>query len=149
MTEGFEWRLGHVTVGQMGSAYDVENFPRQADMPPGLDWLPPYGESNVVAPAAILGSLGGSQKAYGGLEVTWTWSFLTPGMVSYLFTTMLGGVYAAEATIRIPLNRLTGTGIYVQGMALWPTREMLDRLTRTADGWGDFFIRFIQGVEIT
>lgn len=147
---GYRWRAGTYTVGDMTDTYAIESFPRQTDMYPGLDWMPPHTHSNIVQPADLVRAVSGVQSAYGGLEFTWTFSFLSADMINYLWATMLSGAYSAAATVRIPDERMTGGGPkFYTATASWPKRDTILGLDAVGGGLREFPIDFIIATEIT
>ncbi len=148
LVSGYRWRAGTWGPGVvLPVTYAIENFPRQTDMGYDKQWMRPGNAADIVAPAAITQALDGSQDDYGGIQFTWEFDWLSPDMVSYLFTTMFSSAYNATATVRT-WNRSTGLWEQYTATALWPTAEMIRDLDTIGGGFEQFPIRFIKGTKI-
>lgn len=98
---GYWLATGTLFEDEMTSAYAIEDFPRQSDMVPGIDWLRPNSESDVIERGVeLVESISSRVVAYGGPALTWHWQGLTAGMMAYLVNTVMGGNPSARVTIR-------------------------------------------------
>lgn len=148
IVSGYRWRAGTWGAGVvLPVTYAIENFPRQTDMGNYIHWMRPGNEADFIAPAAIMQALDGSQDDYGGVQFTWEFSYWSPDMANYVFTTMFSSEYDAATTVRT-WNRVTGLWEEYTATALWPTSEQLRDLDTIGRGWRNFPIRFIKGTKI-
>lgn len=98
---GYWLATGTLFEDEMTAAYAIEDFPRQSDMIPGIDWVRPNSESDVVERGYdIIESLSNQMVIFGRPTIKWHWQGLTTGMVTYLLDTILGGQPSARVTIR-------------------------------------------------
>lgn len=101
-TGSFRQRLGVWTPADLTDAYEIEQWATQPDQPTHIEWTEPIDPSDVVSPVGeFIEGLDGSVIGFGGFELAWYLSMLTPGMVEYALQTKFfpGGVFHAVHTI--------------------------------------------------
>lgn len=89
---------GHITQSAILSSSDylIDNFPVQSDSV-AIGWKA-YIDGGM-RDGTIIQSLGGSGGLYGSLSGTITFAVLTPDILTYLFNTVMGGLYVAPVTL--------------------------------------------------
>lgn len=129
---GWLWSPGWVTSTVLVAAVatnDLGLWPRQSDQRPGRDWLAPDNPDDDPDPVAeVIQSSSGYSFGYGNPTLTWHLRGLTPLMVAWILANRFsGGVWTAQATIKIPHVRSTGGALYYQALAtrtLYSTAEL-------------------------
>lgn len=99
------WAFSTITKAalQANSAYNIENFPVQADQTsPVLGWHEPQRKGTErPRPARIAQAADLTVRADGYYEFTWSLPPMTPGAFTYLLTNQWpGGVWSANATVQ-------------------------------------------------
>lgn len=135
------------TIDDDQETYDIGSFAVQADMDVGREWFRPGNTSDVARLGAEYGyGIMGNGKAYGGVEFTWEFRYLTPKMVKYISDTFFdsGGEITANVTVRTK-NRSTGEWEYYQCVA-----QLNDPANATPAGGGydEYKIKFVNGVKV-
>lgn len=117
-------RTGTYSQQEIGTAYAFTAFPQQSDQPDSLPWYPPVDPSDAISEAAeFVTGFGASRKALGGYEGQLIFGALTPGMVTYLKSTLFAGEYAANVTMML-WDRQQGW-VILNAVLLWndPSRN--------------------------
>jgi hypothetical protein len=147
---GYRWYAGTVSAATVTPAYDVAHFTVQSDQTGTAHraWrVQPGKRANVVLPGGMQQALDGTQKVYSGYQVAWSFPYMTPLMVQWLFVNKFSSAYNAAATIRL-WNKQVGAWEYYQATALWPSPAIWSKLETIGGGWVNTPIRFIEGTKL-
>lgn len=150
MASGYRWRAGIWDADDVTDDYDIENWPLQGDMYPGISWLAPRGEANLVVPGGYVDTIDGHKCAEGGYEFEWVFPYLTANMLQYLRKNLFEERYSNEATVLIPDVRMEG-GIsrFYTCIAQWPAPDRIRGLQTEGGGLVNFPVRFVRAVNIS
>lgn len=103
-----EYRLkaGHVTVANINadSAAVVTSFTGASGR---ARWI--VAEPRIITPYAVREvALNGKSYGFGALTFTWTLAILNDAMLAHVWTTIMGGAYSADVTVKTR-NRFAST----------------------------------------
>jgi len=132
MISGFRIGAGTFTVATFTESYAIESLPVQSDMS-GYGWAAPNKRGGGIVPAAVVLGLDGSLSNDGDEVVKWFLPWATPGMVSYLYTTIFSSAPSVTMTIR-DYDEQTGAFRVLNCTAHWPKPAELRALTWYANG---------------
>ncbi len=122
-------RLGTLNSGDMSATYAVVNFTVQADMKSSVHWMVPVGEFvGVIAPTKIHQALSKAVRTYGGSRLTWFLTYLTPQMIAYWETNVMGGTGNRNADVTIKTrNQKTFAFEFYNATCIWEPERGLPR----------------------
>ena len=95
-----DWRIRRGTYAEteMTSTYNVIALPIQSDQ--RKKWFRPIDPSGGWSRnAEIVEAFDGTRRGYGGIELSWTFTMLTPKMVDYLWFHLFDEQYSNTFTI--------------------------------------------------
>lgn len=138
---GYRWATGTLTVAALTATYAIESFPDQGDQR-GVPWMRPQSRADIILPTAQVQGLDKSLADYGGEVAEWLLPWLSPGMMAYIYNTMLSGSPSAAATIR-SFDRQKNTWRVLNSTAHWPAPDVITGLRNVGGGLADFPIKFV------
>lgn len=135
MISGYRLAAGTLTVATLDESYAIESLPVQSDMS-GFGWAAPNKGGGSIVPAAVVTDLTGARANYGLEELKWRLPWVTPGMVSYLYTTPFGGSPSAIWTIR-DYDEQTASWRVLNCTAHWATPDEIRQLRWFRKSWSE------------
>jgi len=138
---GYRIGTGTLTVAVLDDSYAIELLTNQSDRKQAR-WTRPDSRSDIVQPAAIEQGLDGSLADYGGDVVVWTFPWLSPLMMDYLYENYFDSNRSALMTIRT-YDRIRAEWRVLNCTAQWPAPDVIGGLVNIGRGLQDFPVRFI------
>lgn len=136
--------LGEIALADFDETYEIERFPRQADQPNIVDWLPPLDGSDVYSEfIENVRGFDGSSGTWGAGSFDWYTGYWTPLMCRYFTDTFLAnGAGSARVTV-MTFDRAYGYRV------LWATmiRPDFRNAEPVGEGYSRIRIEFIEATE--